>query len=166
MLDFAFGFWKTKLKRKIVNLKASFPTAKWMTVLQIWGSLKVTSFVGGARYSKLENWRNPEPRIRDSVWPRDSARIRSKGRVRFSLELAYFKGLGWVSLRWSQLENRRNPEQGKLPWNLDTHEDRTHNGVDIVVLMSSALNTRPPSCLWRCKKKDANKREPKTHVLK
>ena len=29
-------------------------------------------------------------------------RIRSKGRVRLSLELAYFKGLGWVSLRCSQ----------------------------------------------------------------
>jgi hypothetical protein len=65
----------------------------WMTGLQIWGSRKVTSFVGGARYSKLENW--------------------------------------------------RNPELGKVPWNLDTHDDRTHNGVDIVVLMSSALNTRP-----------------------
>jgi hypothetical protein len=39
------------------------------------------------------------PRFRDSVGPRDSVRIRPKGRVRFSLELAYFKGLGWVSLR-------------------------------------------------------------------
>jgi hypothetical protein len=63
----------------MVNLKASFPTAKWTTVLQIWGSRKVTSLVeggGGARYSKLEN--------------------------------------------------RRNPELGKVPWNLDTHEDRCH----------------------------------------
>ena len=39
------------------------------------------------------------PRFRDIVGPRDSVRIRSKGRVKFSLELAYFKGLGWVSLR-------------------------------------------------------------------
>ena len=29
-------------------------------------------------------------------------RIRPKGRVRLSLELAYFIVLGWVSLRWSQ----------------------------------------------------------------
>jgi hypothetical protein len=64
--------------------------------------------------------------------------------------------------RYSKLENRRNPDLGKVPWNLDTHEDRTHNGVDFVVLMSSALTTRPLSCLRRCKKKDANKREPKT----
>jgi hypothetical protein len=42
------------------------------------------------------------PRFRDSVGPRDSVRIRPTGRVMFSLELAYFKGLGWVSLRWSQ----------------------------------------------------------------
>ena len=96
----------------MVNLKASFPTAKWTTVLQIWGSRKVTSLVGGARYFNLEN--------------------------------------------------RRNPELEKVPWNLDTHEDRTHNGVDILIVMSSALTTRPPSCLRRCKKKDANKREPKT----
>jgi hypothetical protein len=88
----------------MVSLKASFPTAKWTTVLQIWGSRKVTSLVGGGT-------------------------------------------------RYSKLENRRNPELGKVPWNLDTHEDRTHNGVDIVVLMSSALTTRPPSCLRRCKKK-------------
>ena len=39
------------------------------------------------------------PRFRDSVGPRDSVRIRPTGRVMFSLELAYFKGLGWVSIR-------------------------------------------------------------------
>jgi hypothetical protein len=39
------------------------------------------------------------PRFRDSVGTRDSVRIIPKCRVRFSLELAYFKGLGWVSLR-------------------------------------------------------------------
>jgi hypothetical protein len=61
--------------------------------------------VGGARYFNLENRRNPElerfkiriklrPRFRDSVGPRDSVRIRPKGRVMSSLEFAYFKGLG------------------------------------------------------------------------
>ena len=39
------------------------------------------------------------PRFRDSVGPRDSVRIRPTGRVMSSLEFAYFKGLGWVSLR-------------------------------------------------------------------
>ena len=39
------------------------------------------------------------PWFRDSVGPRDSVRIRPKVRVMSSLEFAYFKGLGWVSLR-------------------------------------------------------------------
>ena len=46
----------------MVSLKASFPTAKWTTVLQRWGYRKVTSLVGGGGtwYSKLKNRRNPE----------------------------------------------------------------------------------------------------------
>jgi hypothetical protein len=43
-------------------------------------------------------------------------------------------GGGGGGARYSNLENRRNPELGKVPWNLDKHEDRTHNGVDIVGL--------------------------------
>ena len=39
------------------------------------------------------------PRLRDIVGQRHSVRIMCKGRVRFSLELAYIKDLGWVSLR-------------------------------------------------------------------
>jgi hypothetical protein len=63
------------------------------------------------------------------------------------------RSCGGRGARYTKLENRRNPELGKVPWNLDTHEDRTHNGVDIVVAMPSALTTRPPSCLRRCKNK-------------
>ena len=63
------------------------------------------------------------------------------------------RSCGGRGARYTKLEIRRNPELGKVPWNLDTHEDRTHNGVDILILMSSALTTRPPSCLRRCQKK-------------